>query len=148
MVAGTLVMLAITIHGSEILPVKPKRTSHEIRILETKFKFEQKNEFNIPTFDHTILFLLHFEYILSIVNNNRNAAMPSALMPSKHFEPQRGYFKLAKFFAKKISSWYDIPVSVCETLLLYLNSSHTLHPTPVSYLSHTLSFFTKETIII
>ena len=48
-VAGTLVMFASTVYKVVKYYHRPKQSSNEIRILETKFEFG-KNEFNIPSY--------------------------------------------------------------------------------------------------
>ena len=54
---GTFVMLASAVHNvakyyQKVLEntqyQRPKRSSNKIRILQTKFEFGKKNEFNIP----------------------------------------------------------------------------------------------------
>jgi len=56
---GTFVMLASTVHNvakyyQKVLEntkyQRPKRTSNKTQILQTKFEFEKKNEFNIPRY--------------------------------------------------------------------------------------------------
>ena len=49
MVGGTLIKLASGIHKvAKYYYNGPKRSSNKIWILKTKFKFEKKNEFNVP----------------------------------------------------------------------------------------------------
>jgi len=52
-VSGTVVMLASTVHNVAKYYQRPKRSSNKIRILQTKFEFGKKNEFNIPRLVYT-----------------------------------------------------------------------------------------------
>ena len=71
--SGTFVMLASAVHNVAKYYQKvlenttyqwPKRSSNKIRILQTKFEFGKKNEFNIPNLNCGFCLVLGVVYTL------------------------------------------------------------------------------------